>query len=100
MRLKTMILSNIFVAKGINMEIATKAIEMNGTIDKDKHLILDENLPVEGPKRVKVIILMQEEEQISEDEWLKAGASNEVFDFLKDQSEDIYTLEDGKPFNG
>jgi tetratricopeptide (TPR) repeat protein len=40
-----------------------------------------------------------EEEDIDEDEWLKAAASNPVFDFLKDPEEDIYTLNDGKPFN-
>ena len=34
----------------------------------------------------------------SEEEWLKAVAKNPVFDYLKDSAEDIYTLNDGKPF--
>ena len=50
-----------------------------------------------GPMRVKVIILLGEETDIDEREWLAAGASNEAFEFLKDPVEDIYTLADGKP---
>ncbi|MGD1809235.1 Z1 domain-containing protein [Dapis sp. BLCC M126] len=37
-------------------------------------------------------------EEINEQEWLYAAATNPVFDFLKDPEEDIYTLKDGKPF--
>jgi hypothetical protein len=40
-----------------------------------------------------------EEGEIDEIEWLRAAATNPAFDFLKDPEEDIYTLEDGKPFN-
>jgi hypothetical protein len=32
--------------------------------------------------------------------WLRAAASNPAFDFLRRSNEDIYTLADGKPFNG
>lgn len=38
-------------------------------------------------------------DEIDEQAWLQAAASNPVFDFLKDPEEDIYTLADGKPFN-
>jgi hypothetical protein len=41
----------------------------------------------------------QYEEEIDEQEWLKAAASSSAFDFLKDPKEDIYTLADGKPFH-
>jgi hypothetical protein len=34
---------------------------------------------------------------IGEKEWLNVAANNEVFEFLNDEAEDIYTLEDGKP---
>ena len=44
-----------------------------------------------------MIVLIDEEKDISEKEWLKAVYDNEVFDFLNDEAEDIYTLEDGKP---
>jgi hypothetical protein len=82
------------------VEIVEKAIEAQGTINKDHRLILDEFLPIEGPKRVRVIILLGEEEELGEASWLKAGSSNDVFDFLKNPEEDIYTLADGKPFHG
>ncbi len=81
------------------MNFVEKAIEMQGTINKDHRLVLDEALPVEGPKRVRVIILLPEEAEIEERSWLKTAASNEAFDFLKSPEEDIYTLADGKPFH-
>jgi hypothetical protein len=82
------------------MEIVEKAIETQGTIDKEHHLVLDEALPIEGPQRVRVIILVPEEAEVEEHRWLKAAASNEAFSFLKDAEEDIYSLSDGKPFHG
>lgn len=41
----------------------------------------------------------QNAEEINENEWLNAAASNPAFDFLKNPEEDIYTLTDGKPFH-
>jgi len=35
-----------------------KAIEVSGEIDEERQLHLDEPLPVSGPSRVRVIILM------------------------------------------
>ena len=81
------------------MSFVEKAIETQGTINKDHCLVLNEALPVEGPKRVRVIILLPQEAEIEERSWLKAAASNEAFDFLKSPEEDIYTLADGKPFH-
>ena len=81
------------------MGAATKAIETIGTIDAQHQLVLDEPLPVVGPTRVRVIILMPGESDISEVEWLRAAAANPAFDFLKEAEEDIYTLADGKPFH-
>jgi hypothetical protein len=81
------------------MEITARAIETTGTIDSQNKLVLDENLPVMGPARVRVIILLQEETEIDEMRWLKAAQNNPVFDFLKDREEDIYTLDDGRPFH-
>jgi hypothetical protein len=80
------------------MQAATKAIETIGTIDAQHHLVLDETLPITGPTRVRVIILLPEDSDISETEWLQAAAANPAFDFLKDPEEDIYTLSDGRPF--
>lgn len=80
------------------MEVTKRAIEATGTIDVERHLVLDEPLPVAGPAKVRVIILL-EEADIDEMEWLKAAAANPAFDFLKEPEEDIYTLSDGRPFN-
>lgn len=41
----------------------------------------------------------REDGEIDESEWLRAAATNPAFDFLKNPEEDIYTLDDGKPFN-
>jgi hypothetical protein len=81
------------------MEGITKALEVTGTIDEQRQLHLDEPLPIVGPSRVRVIILIPEETDISETEWLQSAASNSAFDFLKEPEEDIYTLADGKPFH-
>ncbi|MDP8240693.1 MAG: hypothetical protein P9X24_16515 [Candidatus Hatepunaea meridiana] len=81
------------------MEVTGKTIETTGIIDEENLLQLDEPLQVEGPIPVRVLILLNEEADIEESEWLRAAASNSVFDFLKDPAEDIYSLDDGKPFN-
>ena len=80
------------------MQTATKAIETTGTIDAQHHLVLDGVLPITGPTRVRVIILVPEDSDINETEWLQAAAANPSLDFLKDPEEDIYTLSDGRPF--
>lgn len=51
-------------------------------------------------KKVKVIILHDDNEPIDEEKlWLKFASQNPAFDFLNDECEDIYSLEDGKPFD-
>ena len=82
------------------MGFTGKAIETTGTVDAKRQLTLDEQLPVTGTARVRVIILLPEDADIDEIEWLRAAASNPAFDFLKEPEEDLYTLADGKPFNG
>jgi len=81
------------------MDIVEKAIETTATIDAYHQLILDGPLPVVGPTRVRVIILLPEEADIDEKEWLRAASINPAFQFLKESEEDIYTCADGKPFN-
>lgn len=80
------------------MEIASRAFEMTGTVDGYRHLLLDEVLPIKYPRKVRVIILMSEEEDIDESEWLRAAAKNPAFAFLEDPEEDIYSINDGKTF--
>lgn len=38
-------------------------------------------------------------DDISEEEWLRFASVSGGLDFLNDPEEDIYTLEDGKPFS-
>ena len=75
-----------------------KAIETTGTVSKDHQLVLDEPLPVAGLSRVRVIVLVPDDNDIDEQLWLKAAAVNPAFDFLKDPKEDIYSVSDGKPY--
>ncbi len=81
------------------MEIVEKAIETTATINTNRQLVLDEPLPIAGPTKVRVIILLLEEVDIDEKEWLRSASVNPAFDFLKEPEEDIYTLADGKPFH-
>lgn len=72
------------------------AIETTGTISANRQLTLDEDLPENVSAKVRVIVLFAEDD-LSEKDWLKAASNNDAFDFLNDEAEDIYTLEDGKP---
>jgi hypothetical protein len=76
-----------------------KAIDLAGTIDEKQQLHLDEPLPIRGPSRVRVLILVPETEEIDEANWLKAALANPAFEFLNDPAEDVYTVDDGKPFH-
>jgi len=81
------------------MEIIEKVIETTATINSNRQLVLDEQLPIVGPTKVRVIILLPEDVDIDEKEWLRSASVNPAFDFLKEPEEDIYTLADGKPFH-
>ena len=77
-----------------------KAIEINTKTDKYGHLIL--NYPVnKRESKVRVIILVDEKSDEEDEEklWMNAVSSNPAFDFLNEPSENIYTLNDGEPFN-
>jgi hypothetical protein len=81
------------------MGILEKAIETTATIDEKRRLVLDEPLPVSSPTKVRVIIFLPEDTEIQETEWLRAASANPVFDFLMDPEEDVYSLDDGRPFD-
>ncbi len=73
-------------------------IETAGVVDAQHQLRLDRPLPIAGQSRVRVIVLVPEEADVSETAWTKTAATSPAFDFLKDAAEDIYTAADGKPF--
>lgn len=81
------------------MEHSLNAIELTGTVDENNQLRLDERLPIPGPRRVRVIVLYSEDRDWEEGEWLYTAARSPAFDFLRELREDIYTREDGKPFD-
>lgn len=81
------------------MENPLRAIEVSGTIDDKQQLHLDEPVTIQGPARVRVLILVPDYAEIEEAEWLKAASRNPAFDFLNDPAEDIYKRTDGKPFH-
>jgi len=73
-----------------------KAIEVAGHIDESRALHLDEPLDLTGPRRVRVLVLVPEDD-LSEVDWQAAATTSPAFAFLNDAAEDIYSLTDGKP---
>ncbi len=75
------------------------AIETIGTINGKHGPILDDSLPLGERSRVRVIVFLDQndDEDIVEKDWLRSAGENGAFDFLSDEDEDIYTLEDGAP---
>lgn len=49
-------------------------------------------------RKVKIIILVPEDDLLDDSIWLRALAKNPALDFLNEPEEDIYTPLDGKPF--
>ena len=75
-----------------------KAIEAVGTIEEEHRVRLDEPLPPGVVGRVRLLIVVGEDEP-SDQEWLRAASHGGAFDFLKAPEEDRYTLRDGRPFD-
>jgi hypothetical protein len=73
-----------------------RALEITGRIDEKGFIQIDKPLRVVN-KRVKIILLMQEDGDVSDEEWLYAASANPAFDFLNEEAENIYTVSDGKP---
>lgn len=76
-----------------------KAIEINSKTDKKGHLKIDYQLD-KSDSNVRLLILIDDNSDNDEEEiWIEAISSNPAFDFLMDNSEDIYSINDGEPFN-
>ena len=74
-----------------------KAIELNYKTDSKGRLNIDYQLD-RSNSTVRVLILVEDiSSQDEEKEWLNAISNNPAFEFLKDDSEDIYSLTDGEP---
>ena len=72
------------------------AIETTGTIEQNGQITINEMFTVNKPTVVRVIVLFPEDDDFNEKQWLQTARQNEVFDFLDEESENIYSLTDGK----
>jgi len=61
-----------------------------------QHIVLDE--PYDLPANTNLMVTVLPADDVSEDSWLRAAGSSDVFNFLADPAEDIYTSADGEPF--
>ncbi len=68
-----------------------KAIELHANIDEKGQLKMDAPLKIIN-KRVKIIVLVPEDNDLDDEEWLEGISSNPAFDFLKEEAENIYTV--------
>ena len=76
-----------------------KAIEIKSKTNKKGELNIHYELG-KSEENVRVLILIEDSPNIDEEkEWIESFAKNPAFDFLSDESEDIYSLTDGEPFN-
>ena len=73
-----------------------KIIETTGIVNNGKIIYLDIPLPFSNNSKVKVTVTDFD----SEEEWLTSATKNPAFKDIFNNDEDIYTLDDGKPFNG
>lgn len=75
------------------------AIETTGALDEHGRLHLDAPLTGTPPGPVRVLLLTVPGDEIAEADWLRAVSRSPAFDFLRDPAEDLYTAEDGVPFD-
>jgi len=77
-----------------------KAIAINSKTDKAGHLKINYKLSRPDSK-VRILILLEDDASTKNEEviWMNSISNNPAFDFLKDATEDIYSLKDGEPFN-
>jgi hypothetical protein len=75
-----------------------KAIEIKAKTDKNGNLSISEKLNFSN-KEVRVLILVDDDEDLDEKSWLKTLSKNPSFSFLAEPDQDIYTNKHGKPFN-
>ncbi len=76
-----------------------RAIEINSKTDKKGHLKIDYQLDKSDSNVIVLILVDDNSDKDEEKIWMDSITSNPAFDFLNDQSEDIYSIKDGEPFN-
>ncbi len=84
------------IASGLMDKTLMRAIELTGDIDEQHRL--QARVPNELPTgRVRLIVLLPDEDETG-GAWAQ-GVSKEWADDLCDPRQDLYSLEDGQPFN-
>ena len=68
------------------------AFETKGLIDNNGFLTVEQPIALRN-RKVRVLVLLPEDQENME--WLQAVSPNPAFDFLADEDEDIYSLNDG-----
>ena len=72
-----------------------KAIEFKAKTDNQGQLKVDIPLQQHN-KEERLIILLNEDEQTEDSNWLHFNSKNPSFDFLNEPEEDVYSLNDGE----
>ena len=80
------------------MKAITTRIETTGVVEAARRLLLDEPVNIESNTYVRIVILTEDDEMTEED-WLRAAARNPVFADWDDPAEDIYSPNEGVPFD-
>ncbi len=77
-----------------------KAIEINSKTDKNGHLRIDYQLD-KSERNVRILILLEDDlSELDEEKlWMDSISKTPAFDYLNDPAENIYSLEDGEPYN-
>ncbi|MDH4200026.1 MAG: hypothetical protein OEV66_06555 [Spirochaetia bacterium] len=74
------------------------AVNIAGDLSDDgKTITLEHPIKDISAGKVKLVVI-QDDEEVSEEEWLSAIAKSDLYDDLKHPEEDIYTVNDGKPY--
>lgn len=78
-----------------------RAIEINSKTDKKGNLKIDYQLE-KSEKKVRVIILLDDNDDSEKNDeklWTDSISNNPAFEYLFNESEDVYSINDGEPFN-
>ncbi|MBZ0243732.1 MAG: hypothetical protein K8F24_10990 [Bacteroidales bacterium] len=77
-----------------------KAIEIHSKTDKAAYLRIKYKLN-RFNRKARILILLEDDSSEKDEEaiWINSISNNPAFDFLKDISEDVYSLKDEEPFN-
>ncbi len=73
-----------------------EAVEKNIEFDEQGNFLI--HLGKKFSNRKAKVLVLFEDEEVTEKEWLQLALKGGAFDFWNDPAEDIYTLNDGIPY--